>query len=553
MLNYMQQLKEIAAVDPRLAVSLALAQPQLPQVRTLRHTFESGAPEQPGTVQFDEPITEDFWVYDISYQVQQPQAFTGSLLRGQQVWYNSLNPDIVASFTVTGGVGLPWLFAPSPTPIEMLARPATGPGGEGRYGCCSNFVMFFPQTVKATFWLTRQYDDTVDGTGEIPTIITVAFAGLTLGCKNYGGLTVKQAQSILKSEYDIQTPDIGARQQQRGLAMAGQGRREDPRVAGRDARDAAIRGELDREVRSEIEHAGSELFEGWRGTACANPTDSRDNERDRSTIDQGSASFDPVNQGIGASPYGSAVSSRVFIPTDPTNGREPRVLLRLAAISVETGDAIRISGLRQAVTIGCLLDAGRQNPAQAELEMDQVSPFWRFTDGNICWGLRQIPGPGSSPRTGRVINAGTGIDYASGTESVRLLDPAGISAAPAGGFFPGLPIGNLGEFYDIRFPWNAQSAMGSMDIELVGPVIVAFYASVRQTNPLTRQTLSSLLPANFVPPQPEDKFVVDVERSTNPTLPPVIFRYAAGSIIAEIGPQRRLPGRNAVQGRTPHS
>ena len=116
-----------------------------------------------------------------------------------------------------------------------------------------------------------------------------------------------------------------------------------------------------------------------------------------------------------------------------------------------------------------------------------------------------------------------------------------------------MSIGNLGEFYDIRFPWSAQSAMGSMDIELVGPVIVAFYASVRQTNPLTRQTLSSLLPSNFVPPQPEDKFVVDVERSTNPTLPPVIFRYAAGSIIAEIGPQRRLPGRNAVQGRTPHS
>jgi len=210
-LDYMSQLKTIAATNPRLAVSLAIAKPQLPQVRTLTHTFSSGAPEQPGTVQFDEPITEDFWVYDIAYQVQQPAAFQGSALRGQQVYYNSLNPNIQASFTVTGGVGLPWLFAPSDAPIEALARPMTGPGGQGRYGCCSNFVMFFPQTVKATFTLSRQYDDSVGGIGEIPTIVIVSFSGLTLGCQNYGGITVEQARAVLRSEYSIDTPAIGPR------------------------------------------------------------------------------------------------------------------------------------------------------------------------------------------------------------------------------------------------------------------------------------------------------------------------------------------------------
>jgi hypothetical protein len=219
-MNYMQQLKEIAATNPKLAVALALAKPQLPQVRTLSVLFTSGAPEQPVTAQFDEPITEDFWVYDISYQIEQPQYALGSLFRGQQIWYNSLNPNIYASFTVTGGVGLPWLFAPSFTPLEMLARPATGPGGEGRYGCCSNFVMFFPQTVKGTFYLTRKYDDAAQGIGEIPTKVTLSFAGLTLGVQNYGGLTTEQAQSILRSEYGIQTPAVDP------AALAGTGLRQ---------------------------------------------------------------------------------------------------------------------------------------------------------------------------------------------------------------------------------------------------------------------------------------------------------------------------------------
>lgn len=210
MINYMQQLREIALVDPRLAVALAMSKPQIPQVRTIQATFDSGAANQPVQASFESPVTEDFWVYDISYQVQQPQAYQGSLMRGQQIWYNALNPDISASFTVTGGVGLPWLFSPSPMPIEMLARPATGPGSESRYGCCSNFVMFFPQTVKATFFLTRTYDPGSSPVGEIPTIVTVAFAGLTLGCQNYGGLTMDQAREILKSEYAIDTPAIRA-------------------------------------------------------------------------------------------------------------------------------------------------------------------------------------------------------------------------------------------------------------------------------------------------------------------------------------------------------
>jgi hypothetical protein len=204
-INIMQQLEEIAAVNPRLAVSLLRSMPQLPQVYSLTVNFTSGATDVPVSAQFDSPVTEDFWVYEIEYQVQLPQYNLGSQFRSQDVYYNSLNPDIAANFTISGGVGLPWLFSSTPLPVEGLARPMTGPGSERRYGCCSNFVMFFPQVLKGTFWLTRDYGQ------QLPVVLTITFTGLTLGCKNYGGLSIKQAQDILRSEYDVQTPAVQGR------------------------------------------------------------------------------------------------------------------------------------------------------------------------------------------------------------------------------------------------------------------------------------------------------------------------------------------------------
>jgi hypothetical protein len=210
-INIMQQLAAIAAVNPRLAVAILQSQAKYPQLLTLTFDFESGAAEQPVPAQFDSPVTSDFWVYDISYQVQQPLLAPGSLLRGQQVFYNALNPNIDLTLQVTGGVSLPWEFAPSPQPVEALCRPMTGPGSERKYGCCDSFVMFFPQTVKGTAYFTREYLDQ-----EMPTRLIVGFSGLVLGCKNYGGLTDAQARQILNTEYRDQFPAVRVPVPERG-------------------------------------------------------------------------------------------------------------------------------------------------------------------------------------------------------------------------------------------------------------------------------------------------------------------------------------------------
>ncbi len=183
------------------------------------------------------------------------------------------------------------------------------------------------------------------------------------------------------------------------------------------------------------------------------------------------------------------------------------------------------------------------------MEMDQLSPFWRFPDGNICWGLRAIFGPpGGGTSAKRILSAGEAADYLGGADSARILSSNPAVRAPARGFFPGTPIGSLGLFRDLRFPWSAQGAIEDMDIELRGPVNVGLWAAVKQTDPITRQSMNNLLPVNFMPPLPEDQFLVACERAG---IPGILYRHISGAIVAEIGPQSRVPGINPVLGRTP--
>lgn len=196
MMDLMSEARKVAQYDPRLALAMLQANPKFPQVLNMTFEFGSGAVEQPVPGQLDTPITADTWIYEIGYQVQQPNLAPGSLIRGQQVYYNSLNPNINLSMQVRGGDGLPWLFSPNPLPVEGLASPLTGPSAGRRFGCCDSFLMFFPQVLQGTAWLTRAY-----GEQEIPTKLIVTLHGMVLGCQNMGSITDAQARQILNSEY----------------------------------------------------------------------------------------------------------------------------------------------------------------------------------------------------------------------------------------------------------------------------------------------------------------------------------------------------------------
>lgn len=216
MIGYMQALEQIAIHDPRLAVALLRSNVSQPQVYNLRVTFSDGTPDKPVSAQM-EPITEDFWVYGLIYTVNQPNLWKGNLFRGLAQVTNTLQPGINGQLSVQGGVGLPWLVNVNPIPLETLLRSAPSGGSGPSYGCNTSFLMFFPQSLKGTFWLTREYIDSA-GVGEIPAIVDLALTGLTLGVKQYGSLTVQQSRQILREEFRGGSPDIIAEQMADRLA-----------------------------------------------------------------------------------------------------------------------------------------------------------------------------------------------------------------------------------------------------------------------------------------------------------------------------------------------
>ena len=276
------------------------------------------------------------------------------------------------------------------------------------------------------------------------------------------------------------------------------------------------------------------------------PTDPNDTDRDRSLLDQASACKDTDRDGVGSSPLNDATSSRVMVLLDPTPVGKPRQLLRLAAIAVPPYGSCRVRGLRQAVGIGTVLaDRGSETvpPTQYVVEIDQTSPFWAFQDGNISWHLRFIHGVTMNATYNiGVSTPGRSLNY-TGTDSSRLITNDGSTPA-ARGYPPGKPLGGLGTFRDIRYPWGIGE-VATLDFEVHGPGVLGLYASVKQTDPATRQKLGPLLPpgTNTSVLSREDQFLL--------AFPDAVYRHVSGAILCEFGTLTRRPGANPTQGETP--
>jgi hypothetical protein len=273
------------------------------------------------------------------------------------------------------------------------------------------------------------------------------------------------------------------------------------------------------------------------------PTDPSDEHVDRSILDLGTASYDPSKVGVGSTPWRDASSSRIFIPPASIPTGSARYLFRLAAITVPNYATCRVRGLRQAVQIGSVLQT-REPPSAYPVDIDVISPFWSFVDGNVSWHLRFVPGAVLTqvPYIGRSTPLAS-TDY-TGIQPTQLISLDGSPAA--GGVPPGRPIGGLGTFRDIRWNWSVGE-IATLDFEVQGGGVLGFYASVKQTNPQSRQQLGPLLPPGFNTSvlSREDQFVL-----ANPN---AIYRYISGAIVCEFGQLNRRPGINPKQGVTPNS
>ena len=262
-------------------------------------------------------------------------------------------------------------------------------------------------------------------------------------------------------------------------------------------------------------------------------------EQEASGIDDGVISFT-------SDPFGSSSYVGMRIPTLPTQAAN-RYLFLLASFTVPDGQRARILGYRQLLTIGCRR-AAQQGASSANYtyEMPVVTPTWHFPDGNVSWHIHRLGAPNNqgfpAVNPAPLDRASMKFGFAQGPallyQTFLPTDAGYINLAaytpPNIGRPWGTPLtaGSHSTFYDLRTRSDTPNAWTSLNVEVEGPETVAFFASVKQTDPSSRAEQRSL-PANFYQLDlPEDKFVAAFEQPNFTSRSPIYWRVG-GALITE--------------------
>lgn len=230
----------------------------------------------------------------------------------------------------------------------------------------------------------------------------------------------------------------------------------------------------------------------------------------RRVTEFGTTGVDEALQGLTSSPYppvGNPSYGGLRIP-QPRFGAANRYLFCLATFNTNGG---RIRGLRQGLKIGLDTDAGT-SVVERPVEMWVRTPDFRFQDGNVSWHLVKESAqrlkvqiaPTDTQSWSRLQSQGPALLYDTFTNT--NVTPTGapvIYSLNLTAYTPPRvatswqPIGGLGTWYDLRFPWDSEHAWNSVDIP-IDKGWYSLYASVLQTNPATR--VAAIYTATATPP-----------------------------------------------------
>jgi hypothetical protein len=265
--------------------------------------------------------------------------------------------------------------------------------------------------------------------------------------------------------------------------------------------------------------------------------------------------FDPALQGVWSDPYGGTANVGLMIPQVLPTVRDPqhRLLFELAFIRLGAGRKVRLVGLRQLLTIAALVpQTGGGTPPPYIFEKQVETPFWHFSDAAVSWHVMHVP-PGSNPKYSKSNADSIAYRYATGSALLFEKNPNLASYVPPNGGRPlGTPVSSsLGNLHDIRWPWT-KHPQHSMDVEIEGPGDIVFYASVQQTNSITRPQISSTgltFPFGTGNLPQEEAFVGNWENQTVPV--PVTYWRIAGSMIFEEANMIPVPGALVEDERMP--
>jgi len=250
--------------------------------------------------------------------------------------------------------------------------------------------------------------------------------------------------------------------------------------------------------------------------------------------------LNPNRQLVGSDPAGGPYDLGLWIGTNggpqiPTQRQQ----FVLCAKYFNAGQRGRLVGFRQYLTIIDNIVLGAGSTAYTyPLERPVETPTWSYTDGNVLWGIRQLP-PGATMLANAQNADGLAFEVSQTPAQLFQTIVGNIVTPPNGGSFPGNVLTpELGRFFDLRCRrWSKPSRC---DIPFEGPCNIVFMASVQQTNPGTRAappptTGGGALP--FLTTQgatPEDAFVQ--------WYPGSIYGRIAGSLIFEMEEQAPTGG-----------
>jgi hypothetical protein len=212
-------------------------------------------------------------------------------------------------------------------------------------------------------------------------------------------------------------------------------------------------------------------------------------------VELATAGIDDAYQGITSDPSGASASTAtgLRIPSFlPAPIGRTRYLFLLATRTLNR--TTRIRGLRQYLTLGTQSTDGDGGQVTQTLEFPIVTPTFCCPDGNVSWHLVIEPNV-------TVINQQPTTDnvnlMAGNAEGPCLLyQTIGWSGAQSQYYWEDLnlytppnlydkwqPVGGLGNFHDVRFPWLSAQAWNAVDVILraQSDMRVSFYASVLQT------------------------------------------------------------------------
>jgi hypothetical protein len=205
------------------------------------------------------------------------------------------------------------------------------------------------------------------------------------------------------------------------------------------------------------------------------------------------------------------------VPSFVTMGPQNRFLFMLCSFEVADGDTAMIIGMRHGYTLGII----QQVPENRPNELWVRNPIFKPPMGNISWHLRKsaitvMPNPGNGPVQPPALNfafrnsQSPALLYRTATAPHTPFYFDLTAYTPPNG---GMPYGvgitpEFSTFYDLKTDWQDAADWHALEIPVVGPCRIQFFASVQQT-PKQKPAVTQPVPFFSLGESAEEQFLAN--------------------------------------------